>query len=611
MTEVRLEDLKKRIHGRLEFIFRENYRPDEINKITESVLSVCQQYLVNKAAANPLSDSDARPRNNDCQWSEQDIILITYGDSIQKADQKPLRTLAQFSQQWLLDCVSTLHILPFFPFSSDDGFSVVDYRMVNPNLGDWKDIEVLHQSFDLMMDLVINHCSRESLWFSDYIANQAPYNRYFIEADPNQDLSQVTRPRNTPLLTPVHTHRGVRHLWATFSEDQIDLNFANADVLIEFITIYLFYISQGARFIRLDAVAFLWKKLGTRCLHLPETHEVVKLLRDLLDYLAPEVVLITETNVPVAENLSYFGAGDEAHMVYQFGLPPLVLHALNRGNSNYLSDWASTIPELPHGCTYLNFTASHDGIGVRPIEGILPKSEVQSLIDTMHEFGGFLSMKANPDGSESPYEINITLFDACMGTRRGIDHLQVARFICSQAVMLSMRGIPALYIHSLMASPNDLGHVEQTGRTRSINRRIWDYQEITDRLAKPQTAQYQVYQELSSLLTIRRRQAAFHPDAKQQIIKINSDLFIVKRQANHSADTPQSMMTSTKTAQVIYAIHNMSDRSLTLPLSSLGFLPPHQYDLISRCQLTDVLSLAPYQCVWLTDEKETNDSLVA
>lgn len=565
---------------RLERIYSER---NDLQELAQNILRLCQQF----------SDNAARQENavRAERWSEQDVILITYGHSIQHSGEIPLQTLGDFLRAHLQDTVNNVHILPFFPYSSDDGFSVIDYRQVNPDWGSWEDISAIARDFDLMMDLVINHCSRENLWFVDYIANREPYSDYFIETDPATDVSAVTRPRNTPLLTPVHTHRGVRHVWATFSEDQIDLNFENPAVLLEFIQILLLYVERGARFIRLDAIAFLWKKIGTRCVHLPQTHEVVKLLRDVLDYAAPEVVLITETNVPVAENLSYFGQSDEAHMVYQFGLPPLVLHALNRGNASFLTDWADKIPPLPPGCTYLNFTASHDGIGVRPVEGILPEREVQDLIDSMHRFGGFVSMKANPDGSQSPYEINISLFDACMGTRRGSDHFQVQRFLCSQAIMLALRGIPALYIHSLVATPNDLDHVEQTGRTRSINRKIWDKHELECLLNNPVTPQAEVFTELRRIIRIRRDQKAFHPDARQDIVRINSDLFIVKR-------------TSVDNSQTLYALSNVTERILQLPLASLGFLPGGLTDLLSHHEAdiaaTEILTLAPYQTVWLT-----------
>ncbi|TNC83247.1 MAG: alpha-amylase [Thalassolituus sp.] len=576
MTQAALDQFTQRV--------TEIYGDAQNNQqIAREILTICQCFA-DKTSRSVL---DLPTATGYKRWSEEDVILITYGNSVQTADEMPLKTLSDFLKKRLADVINSVHILPFFPYSSDDGFSVIDYRQVHPDWGTWEDVASIADNFDLMIDLVINHCSRENLWFIDYIGNREPYTDYFIEVDPGTDVSLVTRPRNTPLLTPVHTHRGVRHVWATFSEDQIDLNFANPDVLFEFVKIYLFYIEQGARFIRLDAVAFLWKQLGTNCLHLSQT---VKLLRDIVNYVAPEVVVITETNVPVKENLSYFGNSDEAHMVYQFGLPPLVLHALNRGNASFLSDWADAIPPLPEGCTYLNFTASHDGIGVRPVEGLLPEREVQDLIDSMHRFGGFVSMKANSDGSESPYEINITLFDACMGTRRGPDHHQVQRFLCSQAIMLAMQGIPAVYIHSLTASPNDLEHVEQTGRTRSINRRIWEEHELEYLLSNPVTPQAEVFTELTRMLKIRRAQPAFSPDARQDVVKINTDLFILKRTSEHNS-------------QQIFAISNVTERILKLPLATLGFLENGLSDLLAHEKriVEDELVLYPYQTVWLSN----------
>lgn len=568
-------ELKSKLQARLNRIYKNDILADSV---ACDLVRLCQKFSETRQAKEPRKQ----------RWDEQDVILITYGNSIQAPGEVPFRTLANFLREHLADTLNSVHLLPFFPYSSDDGFSVIDYRQVHPEWGSWEDVAHIAEKFDLMADLVVNHCSRESLWFSDYVANVEPYSDFFIEADPSQDLSQVTRPRNTPLLTPVHTHRGVRHVWATFSEDQIDLNYGNPKVLLEMMAIVLFYIEQGSRFIRLDAIAYLWKQIGTNCIHLDETHEFVKLMRDITDAVAPEVVLITETNVPVAENLSYFGDSDEAHMVYQFGLPPLVLHALNRGKADFLSDWVLSIPPLPKDCTYLNFTASHDGIGVRPVEGILPEREVQELIDCMHKFGGFVSMKANSDGSQSPYEINIALFDACMGTRRGPDHFQVDRFLCSQAIMLAMQGIPAVYIHSLTASPNDLAHVEQTGRTRSINRRIWNKPELDELLNKPGSPQREVFDRLREMIAIRRRQPAFHPSARQQVIKINSDVFILKR-------------TSEDKGQVIYAICNVTDRQLELPLAALGFLVKDMTDLLTdTVQQCDALSLAPYQTMWLS-----------
>ena len=337
-------------------------------------------------------------------WSEQSAVLITYGDSIRNDGEAPLSVLKRFADRYLAGAINTIHILPFFPYSSDDGFSVIDYRAVDSALGDWKDVQQIRSEFNLMFDLVLNHCSRKGRWFADYVADIAPYRNFFIEADPEVDHSNVTRPRALPLLTPVHTRHGDTHLWTTFSDDQMDLNFANPDVLFEFFDILLHYVAHGAGIIRLDAIAYLWKQIGTRCIHLEQTHEVVKLFRDLLDMVAPDVILLTETNVPHEENISYFGAGDEAHMVYQFSLPPLLLYGLINGNASYLTNWAASLDELPDHCTYFNFTASHDGIGVRPLQGIIPDDELQKLAGHVRSLGGMFQPK--PTAMERKVHMN-------------------------------------------------------------------------------------------------------------------------------------------------------------------------------------------------------------
>ncbi|MGR9105792.1 MAG: sugar phosphorylase [Gammaproteobacteria bacterium] len=529
------------------------------------------------------------------RWNQEDMILITYGGSIHKEGEMPLKTLRGFLEKHLAGYISSVHILPFFPYSSDDGFSVIDYKSVDRNLGDWDDIKALAENFDLMVDLVINHCSRENLWFIDYINDVPPGKDYFIEMPPGTDLSEVVRPRNSPLLVPVYTHSGVRQVWATFGEDQIDLNFQNPEVLIEFVKILLFYIANGARFIRLDAIAYLWKQPGTRCIHLRQTHETIKLFRDILEATAPCCVLITETNVPNGENIVYFGNSDEAHMVYQFSLPPLLLYALYKGNAEYLTAWAIDYPRPPPHCTYLNFTASHDGIGLRPLEGILPDSEVSGLIEALHGYGGYVTMKTNSDGSETPYEVNITYFDALKGTHNGIDQWQIPRFICAQTVMLSIQGIPAIYIHSLTATPNDYHHVEQTGRTRSINRHIWDQNDLEELLASPGMPNAVVFNELLRRLEIRRKQQAFHPDSDQLTVNFGPRFFVLWRLGEQ---------------QKILVVNNITDHRQELAL------PPYPFagsslpwtDLLNDkvyAQDTGTLGIAPYQSLWLEARKES------
>ncbi|AOV16553.1 hypothetical protein BJI67_05240 [Acidihalobacter aeolianus] len=469
---------------------------------------------------------EVRPRP---PLSERDALLITYGNTFSAPGEAPLATLRRFLRDHVGSAISLVHLLPIFPYSSDDGFSVVNYREVNHELGNWDNIVAIGAEYGLALDLVLNHCSRSHLWFQDYIRGEAPGRDYFVEADPDDPrLALVTRPRNSPLLTPVEVRdQGSRWVWTTFSADQVDLNFANPAVLLEFVDILLDYIRHGARIVRLDAVAYLWKKLGTPCINLPETHAVVKCLRLVVDAVAPGTQLLTETNVPQAENLSYFGDGDEAHLIYQFSLAPLLLHALTLGRTSALRTWASAVPAPPPGASYVNFTASHDGVGLRPLEGLVSEADRDALLRRMRERGGYVSMRRLPDGRDSPYELNISYFSALGGDDGEV--AQLARFLLAQTVALSLQGVPALYVQSLIATESDLLGVERTGQTRAINRRRWDYGELSGLLAREGSVQARCLSEIVRRLKLRQAHRAFHPEAAQQILDSDDGVFAVLR----------------------------------------------------------------------------------
>ena len=241
----------------------------------------------------------------DSFFSQDDVVLITYGDSLKKEGQAPIAALHEFANRYLKGAISNVHFLPFFPYSSDDGFSVMDFFEIDPDLGSWQNVNDMGQDFQLMFDYVVNHFSSKGPWFDNYLSNKSGFEEFAIEVDPSIDLSKVTRPRSLPLLSEYQKKDGRKvHLWTTFSADQIDFNFASLDVLVRMIEVLLFYVQQGATIIRQDAIAYLWKEIGTNCIHLPQTHAVVKLFRAILDIVAPEVMILTETNVPHAENIS-------------------------------------------------------------------------------------------------------------------------------------------------------------------------------------------------------------------------------------------------------------------------------------------------------------------
>lgn len=522
-------------------------------------------------------------------------FLITYGDQVNAAGENPLGTLAAFCKKWLSGVISAVHILPFFPYSSDDGFAVIDYLQVDPRLGSWHDIQAIRQDFQLMFDLVINHTSASHAWFRAFLQGEEPYSRYYLTVDGQPDLSAVTRPRALPLLTEFQTRSGVKQVWTTFSDDQPDLDFTNPQVLLEMMGILKDYIDRGAGFIRLDAIAYLWKEIGTACIHLPQTHRVVRLLREYLDYYAPWVNLITETNVPHQENIAYFGNGrDEAQLVYNFALPPLVLHSFHTGSARILTEWAARLLLPSKEVTFFNFLASHDGIGLTPARGLLSEADISSLVDRSLSHGGSVSQKSNLDGSESPYELNINYFDALSdpNSKEPVT-LSIDRFVGAHAIMFSLVGIPGIYFHSLFGSRSWPAGIELTGRKRSINRQKLDRQQLEHELTDLLSIRSKVFTALSRLLKVRQRQPAFDPFGSQSILDFGDGIFACFRAGSDPRNS-------------ILCLHNVRPEAIQIEFQCQpiwGMVVPAVVDLVSGDQFypgdTLQLTLQPYQVSWL------------
>ncbi|BAN98920.1 hypothetical protein E05_41540 [Plautia stali symbiont] len=432
----------------------------------------------------PVAARDKVKLPRKAHWDEKDVVLISYADQFREPEQPTLASFTRFFQQHLQSTFSLVHLLPFFPYSSDDGFSVIDYHQVNPICGDWQHITALHSETLLMFDFVCNHMSAHSAWFRHFLAQDAGWDDFFISMPPATDLSAVTRPRTSPLLTPFTLANGdTRFIWTTFSADQIDLNFANPQVLIRMVGVLLDYLNKGADYVRLDAVGYMWKTPGTRCIHLTKTHQLVKLFRAIANEVAPGTVIVTETNVPHQDNISYFGNGhDEAQMVYQFSLPPLVLHAIHSGSARALRQWASTLEPGDGGTTFFNFLASHDGIGLNPARGILSEVEIVALVRELALEGALVSYKNNPDGSTSLYEINVTYLDA-LNHQTDDDDTRLRRFLLAHAILLAFPGVPAIYIQSILGSRNDNEGVRAAGHNRAINREKYSLRDIEQQIS--------------------------------------------------------------------------------------------------------------------------------
>ena len=556
-------------------------------RILEHVIALYGQ----ENAEGICADLDARlsrmprPRwRSRYRFGPADALLITYGHSLQSEGEAPLRTLKAFVDGHLAGLFNTIHVLPFFPYSSDDGFSVVDYAEVDPKLGSWDDVAALGQGFRLMFDFVLNHVSARSGWVRRYLAGDAEFADLAIAVPLQCDLSAVARPRVTPLLTPFpHADGTPRWLWTTFGPDQVDLNWANPAVMLRMVDVLLDYVRRGAEVLRLDAVAYLWKTVGTDCIHRPETHRVVKLLRAILDCVAPRVVIVTETNVPHLENLSYLGDGrDEAQMVYNFTLPPLLLHTFLEADATVLSRWAAGLNSPSPETTFLNFTASHDGIGLRPLEGIVPSAAVDRLVAHCSANGGRISMRTGADGRRQPYELNITYIDALRSADPS-DPWHLARFMASQSIQYALPGVPATYIHSLLGSRNWQEGVERSGQPRRINRQPLDAAEVCRALADPASFRHAVFEAYRRMVRRRCRQSAFSPAAEMAVLDMGPQVFAIRR----SSET-----------QRIWALTNVSARQCRVRLRGVG---DELVDLVDGFRVPpEDITLGPYQYRWLT-----------
>ncbi len=538
---------------------------------------------VDKLRCSVLEGSGRIIERRHSGWRESDVVLITYADQFSRVNEKTLKTFNRFYKKHLNASFPVVHFLPFYPWSSDDGFSVKNYVQIDTRYGDWKDVAEIKKSCRLMFDFVCNHISAQSDWFQGYLQGRPEYQDFFIALNPATDLSAVTRPRALPLLTPFTLASGeVKFIWTTFSPDQVDLNFANPNVLLAMVDVLMQYLERGADYIRLDAVGFMWKTPGTSCIHLENTHQLVKLFRAIVDVAAPGTLIITETNVPHKDNVSYLGEGDdEAHMVYQFPLPPLVLHAIRTQSVTTLRQWASVLPMRGNGkTTWFNFLASHDGIGLNPLRGIIDEPEIVALVDTLEKEGAKVNWKNNPDGSRSPYELNATYMDALTPPSWSDDE-RLARFILAHALLLTFPGVPAVYIQSVLGGRNDYDGVKRLGYNRAINRQKYDEDEIENLLAAPNSLRARTLEALTHLIAVRQRHRAFHPDSDFCITeKCNGVLEIIRGNAQD---------------EIIIALFNFTERSQTLSLDEGCY-----QDLISE-KLVDgeAITLRPWQSVWL------------
>ena len=567
---------QKKIRSILENIYKPILPKKDINYFKDEIIQIIKNF--NKK--NPKKKIII---------SEKTSLIICYGDAVYSNEKSSIKVFQSFFQKNLKKYFDTIHFLPFYPSSSDSGFAVKDHYKIEKRIGNWSDLKRISKYNNIMADIVINHSSARGLWFKNFLKRKKPGKDYFLTVNSKFNTSKVVRPRDHKLLKKIKIFDKSDYLWRTFSPDQIDLNFKNPSVLVQFIKIMIHLIDNGVTIFRLDAIAYLWKENKTKCINLKQTHEIIKLLRIIINLINIQTTIITETNLPEKENLSYFGKNDEANWIYNFSLPPLLIHAFLFENSSYLNKWSVNLPNTSNGNSYLNFIASHDGIGIRPTEGLLNKNSLNNFLKRLKKNGSKFSHRKVQNKTKKVYEANITVFDALKKSdfdQEGKFYLE--RYISAHAIMISFEGIPAIYFNSMFGTSNDESKFIITGNNRDVNRYKWNLKNITKKLKNNKTKQSIFFKNITNLLKIRRKQKAFHPNASRLTLNFGTKIYGFKRT---SKDKRQSIICLTNLSSKVQRVH------LNKSYHSWNNLIGYKIKINNN-----FLILKPFETIWLSNK---------
>ncbi len=566
---------KKKIKYKLNKIY--NFLPkNEINLCAKEISLIINHFNKN---------------NKKKKWlvSEKTTMVICYGDSVYSKNQKNLITFQNFFNKKLTKFIDTIHFLPFYPSSSDSGFAVKDHYKIDNKLGNWSDIKKFSKKKQIMSDIVINHASARGLWFKNFLKEKKPGKDYFLLVNSKFNILKVVRPRDHKLLKEINIFKKKDYLWRTFSDDQIDLNFKNPKVLIRFIKIMVNLIKHGVTIFRLDAIAYLWKESGTKCINLKQTHEIVKILRIVSNSLNIKTLIVSETNLPEKENLSYLGNNDESNWIYNFTLPPLLIHALLFENGSYLNSWSKKLPQTKIGNSYLNFIASHDGIGMRPLEGILNNKSIKKLLTRLKNNGSKFSYRRINSKKKSVYESNITVFDALKVSdkdKKGLYNYD--RYIAAHTIMFSFEGVPGIYFNSLFGKSNDEAKYIITGNNRDVNRYRWNELNILKKMKNENTKEHYIFETFKHLLNIRKKQKAFHPNALRTNINLGNNFFCIKR-------------VSLDKKQTILCLTNLTSKLQNTKINKKFSKFKNLIDPNTKSQNLNSINMKPFETIWLSN----------
>ena len=565
----------------LETIYKD-HTTEELNLICNQLLQILDNFS-EKSRYEEISE--------DKKWDESFAVLITYADGVYKKGETTLVTLRELLSKYFGSLSKVVHILPFLKSTSDGGFAVSSHKSLEEKFGSWEDLKSISNKHYLMADLVLNHVSSSHPWVQQFIKCQEPGLSNVFSPSQDLDWKNVIRPRSSSLFSQINTEDGQKQVWTTFGPDQIDLNWLNPKMTIEFLNLIITYLSNGIKWLRLDAVGFIWKEPGTTCLHLPKAHSIVKILRILLNDLLKDGVLITETNVPQKENLSYLLPEDEADMAYNFPLPPLLLEAIISSRADILNSWICDWPELPKTTTLFNFTASHDGVGLRALEGLMNEQRIKDLLINCEKRGGLVSHRRLSNGEDKPYELNISWWSAMEDPGRDSNRFQYERFLLTQLLVMSLKGVPAFYLPALLASENDIKSFSMTGQRRDLNREKFKSEKLAAVFNNPESYANKNLKYLRHAMDVRAKLSQFHPQSHMECLSKNrADIVALKRGIGSKA---------------VFTIHNMTENKINYRFIDYEFNKLIKNDLNMQDYLTsnkynsNNIELDPFQVIWL------------
>ena len=556
---------------------------------TEDLSFICNQLL--QILDDFSEKSTYEETSKDKKWDESYAVLITYADGVIKEGEATLVTLRDLLSNYFGSLSKVVHILPFLKSTSDGGFAVSSHKSLEEKFGSWEDLKSFSSKHYLMADLVLNHVSSSHPWVQQFIKCQEPGLSNVLSPSKDLDWKNVIRPRSSSLFSQINTDDGIKQVWTTFGPDQVDLNWLNPKMIIDFLILIITYLSNGIKWLRLDAVGFIWKEPGTTCLHLPKAHSIVKILRILLNDLLKDGVLITETNVPQKENLSYLIPEDEADMAYNFPLPPLLLEAIITSRADILNSWICDWPELPETTTLFNFTASHDGVGLRALEGLMNEQRIKDLLINCEKRGGLVSHRRLSNGEDKPYELNISWWSAMEDSGRDSNRFQYERFLLTQLLVMSLKGVPAFYLPALLASENDIKSFSITGQRRDLNREKFKSEKLSAVFRNPESNAYKNLRYLRNAMDVRSKLPQYHPQSQMECLSKNrGDIVVIKRGFGSNA---------------IFSIHNMTENKINYRFIDYEFTKLIKNDLNMQDYLTSNkynssnIELDPFQVIWL------------